>query len=163
MVEVDMETTRDSIFNFLYFQNVSVKNLSEVRKIFEPHLTKVATERMSDEELERLKLTHDCCQDAFSQGENIYKHEIEFHRVLAEACGNPVFVLIQDFVNSQLGDLKRDLRPGLGFLQQVLTAHVRILQAVQAGDADRAADEMYRHVCEVEDSLEDIRAKKEEG
>lgn len=163
VLEVDMKTTRDSIFNFLYFQNVSVKQISEVRRIFEPHLARVATHLMSDEALDRLKLTHECCQDALSRGENIYKHEIEFHRVLAEACGNPVFELIQDFVNSLLGDLKRDLRPGLGFLQEVLAAHDRILDAVQAGDADRAAKEMYRHVCEVEDSLEKIRVEKEEG
>lgn len=163
VLEVDMKTTRDSIFNFLYFQNVTVADLSQVRRIFEPHLAKMAAERMSEEELGRLRLIHERCHDALARGENIYKHEIEFHRVIAEAGGNPVLVLIQDFVNSLLGDLKRDLRPGLEFLEQVLDAHDRILAAVQAGDGDVASDEMLRHVCEVENSLEDIRAAKDTG
>lgn len=163
VLEVDMQTTRDSIFNFLYFQNVSVRDLSAVRKIFEPHLTQLAAESMSPEQLERLKFTHKRCWEAFYQGENIYKYEIEFHQLLAEASGNPVILLIQDFVNCSLGDIKQDLRPGLAFLKQVLEAHDRILEAVQAGDAGLAGMEMFRHVCEVEDGLESIRVSQSTG
>lgn len=163
VLEVDMKTTRDSIFNFLHFQNVNVTDLSQVRRIFEPHLARLAVERISEEQMGRLELIHERCKDALLRGENIYRHEIEFHRVLAEASGNPVLVLIQDFVNTLLGDLKLDLRPGLKFLKQVLDAHDRILAAVQAGDGDAAANEMYRHVCQVGDTLEDIRVGKEEG
>lgn len=163
VLEVDLKTTRDSIFNFLHFQNVSVADLSEVRRIFEPHLAKLAAERMSEEDLERLRFIHERCKEDFSRGENIYRHEIEFHRVLAEAGGNPVLVLIQDFVNNQLEEHKLNLRPGLGFMRQVLDAHDRILAAVQAGDGDAAGDEMLRHVRQVEDTLEDIRSGKEEA
>lgn len=157
VLEVDMKTTRDSIFNFLYFQNVSVRDLSAVRKIFEPHLTRSAAESMSPKHLQELTFTHKQCWDAFSRGENIYKYEIEFHRLLAEASGNPVFLLIQDFVNFSLADIKRDLRPGLAFLKEVLEAHDRILEAIQQADAARAGMEMYRHVCDVEDALETLR------
>jgi GntR family transcriptional repressor for pyruvate dehydrogenase complex len=160
VMEVDMDTTRDSIANFLYFQNVSVQDLSGVRKVFEPHLTQLAVERLSVEELDKLKHTHKCCLDAFALGENIYRHEIDFHRVLAQASGNPVFVLIQDFVNTLLGDLKRQLKPGLGFLKQVIAAHDRILEAVESRDPERARVEMYRHVCEVESGLEALRGQK---
>lgn len=160
IMEVDMDTTRDSIANFLYFQNVSVQDLSEVRKVFEPHLTQLAVQRLSPEVLDKLKITHQCCLDAFSRGENIYRHEIDFHRVLAQASGNPVFELIQDFANTLLSDLKRHLKPGLGFLKQVLAAHDRILGAVESRDPERARDEMYRHVCEVELGLEALRGQK---
>jgi len=160
VLEVDMKTTRDSIFNFLHFRNVSVEDLSEVRKIFEPHLARRAAERISKGDLERLEIAHERCRDALLRGENIYIREIEFHRALAEAGGNPVLVLIQDFVNNVLENLKLDLRPGLGFLEQSVDGHQRILEAVKAGDGDRAADEMHRHLCQVGDSLEDIRHGK---
>lgn len=156
-----MKTTRDSIANFLHFQNVSVVDLSQVRKMIEPPLTRLAAERLSSEALDRLMNTHQMCHDALARGENIYKHEIEFHRLLAEASGNPVSVLIQDFVNSLLGDIKSHLQPGLGFLKQVLAAHDRILEAVKARDPERAAEEMHRHVCEVEEALEAIRKQKQ--
>lgn len=160
VLEVDMKTTRDSIANFLHFQNVSVLDLSQVRKLVEPQLTRLAAEHLSADGLERLVRTHRLCHDALVRGENIYKYEIEFHRILAEASANPVCVLIQDFVNSLLGDIKSHLKPGLGFLKQVLAAHDRILDAVQARDPERAAAEMYLHVCEVEQALEAIRKQQ---
>ena len=44
MLEADMQTMRDSIAYFLHFQNVSVRDLSEVRKMFEPYLTRLPAE-----------------------------------------------------------------------------------------------------------------------
>jgi GntR family transcriptional repressor for pyruvate dehydrogenase complex len=162
VLEVDMKTTRESIANFLYFQNVSVRDLSEVRKVFEPHLARLAAERMSREDLDELAAIHQACLKSMSRGETTYAHEIAFHRALAKASGNPVFMLIQDFVNSVLADSKRHLRPGLGFLEEVFAAHDRILEAIQARDPERVAAEMHRHVCEVEHSLEEIQRQRDE-
>jgi GntR family transcriptional repressor for pyruvate dehydrogenase complex len=162
VLEVDMKTTRESISNFLYFQNVSIRDLSEVRKVFEPHLARLAAERLSPEDLDDLTATHQSCLDAMARGETTYAQEIAFHRTLARVSGNPVFVLIQDFVNSVLADSKRHLRPGLGFLEEVFTAHDRILEAIRARDPERVATEMHRHVCEVECSLEELERQREE-
>ena len=160
ILEVDMKTTRDSIANFLHFQNVSVLDLSQVRKLIEPQLTRMAADGLSPDALDRLVHTHQLCRDTLARGENVAKYEIEFHRLLAVASGNPVCLLIQDFVNSLLGDIKSHLRPGLSFSKQVLAAHDRILDAIQERDSERAEQEMYRHVCEVEEALEAIRRQK---
>jgi GntR family transcriptional regulator, transcriptional repressor for pyruvate dehydrogenase complex len=162
VLEVDMKTTRESIANFLYFQNVSVRDLSEVRKVFEPHLARLAAERLSPEDLDDLAATHQASLDAMARGLPTYAHEIAFHRILARASGNPVFMLIQDFVNSVLSDTKRHLRPGPSFLEEVFTAHDRILEAIRARDPELVATEMLRHVCEVERSLEDLQGQREE-
>jgi DNA-binding FadR family transcriptional regulator len=71
-------------------------------------------------------------------------------------------MLIQDFVNSVLSDTKRHLRPGQSFLEEVFTAHDRILEAIKARDPELVATEMHRHVCEVERSLEDLQGQTEE-
>ncbi len=162
VLEVDMKTTRESIANFLYFQNVSISDLSEVRKVFEPHLARLAAERLSPEDLDDLAATHQACLEAMARGETTYAHEIAFHRILAQASGNPVFMLIQDFVNSVLADSKRHIRPGPDFLEEVFTAHDRILEAIRARDPERVATEMHRHVCEVELSLEELQRQRDE-
>ena len=41
--------------NFFHFKNVSVKHLSEVRKILEPYAASVAAEAISEEGIEKLK------------------------------------------------------------------------------------------------------------
>ena len=91
------------------------------------------------------------------------KHEVNFHRILADASSNPVLILILDFVNSVLTDSKRHLQPGATFSEQVLAAHERILEAVRARDLERAEAEMRDHVCEVDKALEALRIEKEEG
>jgi len=159
VLEVDMKTARESIANFLYFQNVSVRDLSEVRKVIEPYLARLAAERLTSEELDELEATHRACFQAMTRGAITYHHEIAFHRTLARAGRNPVFMLIQDFVNSLLTDSKRRLRPGLSFLEEVFSAHERILQAIRARDGELAETEMYRHVCEVENSLEKLQSQ----
>lgn len=162
VLEVDMKTTRASIANFLYFQDVSIKNLSEVRKVLEPYLARMAAERLSSQELDALTAVHQSCVQAVARGEAVSRQEIDFHRILSKVSGNPVLVLIQDFVNSLLADSKSQLEPNQGFLDEVLAAHDRILKAIRARDPELAATEMYRHVCEVERSLEMLRIEKDE-
>jgi GntR family transcriptional regulator, transcriptional repressor for pyruvate dehydrogenase complex len=163
VLEVDVKTARESIANFLYFQNVSVQDLSDVRKVFEPHLARLAAERLTPDDLNCLATTQQECLEAMARGETTYKAEIAFHRMLARASGNPVFMLIQDFVNSLLADIKGDLRPGADFLAEVFAAHERILSALQARDPELTATQMHAHVCEVESSLEALRRQREEA
>ena len=163
VLEVDMNTTRDSIANFLHFQNVSVRNLSEVRKLVEPYLARLAAERLKQDALDALEDCNQDCGEALRLGQSMSTHEIKFHRILAEASHNPVLILILDFVNSVLTDSKAHLEPGAAFSQQVLSAHERILAAVIARDPERAEAEMRGHVCEVEEALEALRIEKEEG
>ncbi len=163
VLEVDMNTTRDSIANFLHFQNVSVRNLSEVRKLVEPYLARLAAERLGPDGLETLSDCNQACREALLLGQSMSSHEVKFHRILAEASHNPVLILILDFVNSVLTDSKAHLEPGAAFSQQVLLAHERILDAVVARDPERAETEMRGHVCEVEEALEVLRIKKEGG
>jgi GntR family transcriptional repressor for pyruvate dehydrogenase complex len=162
VLEADMKTTRDSIANFLYFQNVSIRDLSEVRKVFEPYMAQMAAEHLSTQELDDLAAVHQSCVQAVALGTITGRQEIDFHRKLAQASGNPVLILIQDFVNSLLSDSKSRLGPKQRFLDQVLAAHERILDALQARDPERAAQEMFSHVCEVESSLEKLRVEKDE-
>jgi GntR family transcriptional repressor for pyruvate dehydrogenase complex len=163
VLEVDMNTTRDSIANFLHFQNVSVRNLSEARKLIEPYLARLAAKRLRQDGLEALDDCNQACREALLLGQSMSMHEIKFHRILADASGNPVLILILDFVNSVLTDSKRHLQPGATFSQEVLASHERILEAVRAGDLERAEAEMRDHVCEVDKALEALRIEKEEG
>lgn len=162
VLEVDMKTTRESIENFLYFQHISVRDLSEVRKFIEPHLARLAAERMSLEELDELAAIHHNCMAATAKGDLTDAHDMAFHNAIARASKNPVFIMIQDFVNSMLADTKHHLKPSLDFLREVHEAHDRILQALRDRDLERVATEMHSHVCAVEESLEGLQVQRNE-
>lgn len=151
--EIDMDNTRDMIASFLYFKKVSVQDLCEVRKVFEPYLAQIATERLSPGDLENLKASHDAYMKSLAKKKPDIGEEVSFHIQLARASGNPVLVLILDFVNSLLTDIKSHLKPGPDFSGQVVAAHQRVLDAIVSGDGRAAAEAMFLHSCEVEQGL----------
>lgn len=161
--EVDMETTRDSIANFLHFQNVSVKDLSEIRKIIEPYLARLAAERFSAQEIETLEEIDRKCRKIFEKKKNVVgaQEEIDFHVFLAQASRNPVMVMILSFINSMLTDIKTHIKPGEDFSQHVMDSHEKIFNAIKSGDADGAEKHMLAHICDVESELEVLRENEE--
>ncbi len=73
--------------------------------------------------------------------------------MIAENTRNPILILILDFVENLLEDFKKVLKPDLEFSKSVLHAHENIYQAIFDKNPQKAHDEMYRHVDEVEQHL----------
>lgn len=161
IVKMGSEKLCETISNFLFFRNVSLSNLGEIRKVLEPYFSKIAAERLGPEELDELRALNQECEEMIANGEDIVggRGEIEFHATIAGISGNPVIEMIQDFVTVLLVEMKIELKPGLEFSRKVLNAHKRILKAFEKKDGDAAAREMYRHVSEVDEMLQDIVQK----
>jgi GntR family transcriptional repressor for pyruvate dehydrogenase complex len=155
IVEVDADVTKEVLTNFLYFKNLSVASLSEMRKIIEPYAAGVAATLMGREGLDRLadiiEVARNGMPDEYSV--DLAENDLDFHRVIASATGNPILALVVDLVESLLGELKGMMKPDSGFSLAVLLAHERIFKAIQAGDEKRASSEMYEHVVRVEEEL----------
>ena len=152
IVEVDIEVTKESLANFLYFKNLSIENLSELRKLIEPHAAEKAANNISKEDLEHLKQLNDTARDNLHRNflQELSHNEINFHRVIARNTGNPILILILDFVENLLEDFKKVLKPDLAFSKSVLDAHDKIYEAICSRNPDKASAEMYQHVLEVE-------------
>ena len=120
----------------------------------------MAAERMTEEDLEELADIYQAHRETLDRGEIIYggENEVGFHTRIAEASGNPVLVLIMDFVHSMFREIKLELQPGAGFSWMVSAAHGRILEAIKSRDGDRASAEKRRHIREVEDELNALQA-----
>lgn len=153
--EVDSRVSRDTLINFFHFQNVSVQNLSEVRKILEPYAAKVAAHTITDNDIEVLKKINHDCEAALTSDrhDKINKDMVNFHRVIARCTANPVLIFILTFVEDLLQDTKELLRPDKRFFQTVVEAHQRIVDALEKRDAKGAAEEMYKDVSRVEEYL----------
>ncbi|MFP4429113.1 MAG: FadR/GntR family transcriptional regulator [Desulfovermiculus sp.] len=157
--EVDMGIARDAITHFLHFQDVSIKELSEVRKIIEPYLALQAAKKLCAEDFTYLESLNLACAQALERGEEIIggEHEIDFHIHLARATDNSVLIMILDFVNKLLSETKLEVKPGPDFSRRVVDAHQRVLDALKSGDGEAAAQAMYDHVAEVEEDMLKIK------
>lgn len=159
IVEVDIEVTKQSLANFLYFKNLSIENLSELRKLIEPHAAEKAARDMSKEDLAHLEQLNNTARNNLDNNflEDMSHNEINFHRVIANNTGNPILILILDFVENLLEDFKKVLKPDLAFSKSVLDAHDRIFNAICDKDPEKASAEMYQHVQNVEQHLAKLK------
>ncbi len=159
--EIDWNTARGFFTSFLHFQNYTQTDLAEIRTLLEPYITFKATEIMTEENLIELQKIHDECIRALNNNEKdiLNEMEVEFHVYLAKVIGNPILLIIQDFVNNILAEYKHQLNPKADFAKNVLNAHELILNAIKNKDANAAAKAMHDHIVEVDLGLEALAAK----
>ncbi|WP_319409199.1 FadR/GntR family transcriptional regulator [uncultured Desulfosarcina sp.] len=152
IVEVDEQVAAQNLANYLYFKNLTIENLSEFRRIMEPYAAARAAERISPSDLETLQQVNDSTRENLKnkKWDQVSRDEIAFHRLIARQTGNPILILMLDFVETLLEDFKKILKPDAAFMESVLLAHEAIHAAVASGNAQMASQQMLGHVIDVE-------------
>jgi Transcriptional regulators len=162
--KIDWETARESFADFLYFQDISIHELTEVRILLEPHIARCAAEKFTDGQIVELQEVHARCEDLVRRNKSLVGAEAEvlFHVLLAKYSGNSALWVILDFVNNILTETKRKIHPGQEFSVKVLEAHAKILKAIEDKDGQAAERYMREHVVEVETELALLAAESGE-
>jgi DNA-binding GntR family transcriptional regulator len=120
----------------------------QVREALESLAMRVAVPRLTDEERAELHQLSDEMRRLAQAGDvnSFFEVNRHFHEKLVAASGNRRLQAMHEQLLGQMGRLLRksaDLRGGLG---ESAAAHEAILEAVDAGDADRAARLMAEHI-----------------
>ncbi|MBU1343914.1 MAG: FadR family transcriptional regulator [Proteobacteria bacterium] len=155
VIEVDAAITKLGLLNYFYFKNLSIKDLSMVRKLIEPFSAKLAAQTMSDEDVMVLKELNASAKKHIKADnyEAAIADEIALHTKIAEQTNNPLIVLLMEFVEDILVDYKKVFQVGIDELEVILQAHDKIYEAIKDKDGDRAFNEMLSHIEALEESL----------
>jgi DNA-binding FadR family transcriptional regulator len=145
--------TADHISDFLHSNisllsqadTVSLEEFLELRELLEVPAARLAAERHSEEDLARLERSIPRSVRSLDIEEQ-FVHNKDFHSAVLEGCGNTLLLIAAQPVFSVLQTHLRRSTLGQRFLRQVNADHVSIGAAIAAGDADRAGEEMRRHL-----------------
>lgn len=74
------------------------------------------------------------------------RHDIEFHRAVAAACGNPILSAFVNMVSEQFREQRQRTIDRAADLKQAADEHRAIYLALRAHDADRACRAMREHL-----------------
>lgn len=162
IAEIDSHIALDVLANFLYFKDLSIHDLTQVRKIVEPQAAAIAAQTMSKDQMRELKQYIDKSKAQFELGktsEEPFNNELDFHCVIAKSTNNPLLKLIVEFVESLMSDKKTMVKLDRPFLLSVIKAHEKIYKAIVNGDSQRAKEEMHNHIVEVEDNMKKLEKK----
>lgn len=158
--EIDYDTAREGLLNFVFFQNPSISDFTQVRGILEPKVVEIVAPKITDKQLMSIEKILEKTKESLDSGEFFYELDISFHKEIASASQNNLLVFIVDSMQNALLNIKILLQPDLQFSKQVYNAHTKIFDALCARDPQQASQEMMNHMQEVEDGLLALSRKK---
>jgi GntR family transcriptional repressor for pyruvate dehydrogenase complex len=159
--EVDLETARDTLSNYLFFQNPSIEDFTQLRRMIEPHVCELAAQKISAQQLSDIEANLIETKHSLDSGSFSYEIDIDFHRKIASIINNSPIYLIVDSMQSALVNIKHLLQPDRDFSVKVYFAHRRILDALSERDPEKSRVEMLRHINEVEEGLLALSRQRE--
>ena len=129
-------------------QQVSARQILELRGSIEVKAAELAAERCTPAEIKRLHEAVEGMKRSANRMSTFVRHDLEFHRVIQGATGNP---LIEIVCGAMIESIKESIRAGLEKRrgpEDVMRAaenHAVIVNAIEAGDAGRARVCMQKH------------------
>lgn len=143
---------------FEWFQNnkFEIQELIEVRMAIEPFATKLATKRITNEEIKQLVESCERLPDLIKFGDvnEIVKEDENFHNIIINASRNEGMKLIYNsFITSLQSYRSKAFSPPANS-SLVIEAHKSIVMAIKDRDPDKAADAMLNHIIESKKDIE---------
>jgi DNA-binding FadR family transcriptional regulator len=122
-----------------------LEDLAAVRLPLETTIAALAAARRTVDHLEQMNRTQKVLGNSRRSLESHVKADLDFHAVLADATGNPLFQTVLAPIQQLLVESRRRTLGRYGS-EIAYRHHARILDAVAAGDADAAAAAMREHL-----------------
>ena len=131
---------------FFFSGSEGLAHLEQARVFLETSLIRYATEHATNAQIARMVEAIDACDRALGEVEAFRDADVQFHRVLAEIPGNPIFVALHDtFVERLMKN--RALLPDIQQLNSASNQEHRVIvAAILDKDADKAVEVLTGHL-----------------
>jgi GntR family transcriptional repressor for pyruvate dehydrogenase complex len=144
---VDAAAVTESMKLFLRgHEGVDYVQVHEVRTMLEIQIAGLAAERATDEDVAHLTETCERMAEALDDAEVASRHDVDFHRAIAEATHNPLYVIMLDSIGDVMLEIRRATIGIPGRPLKGVKAHRSILARIAAHDAGGARDAMREHL-----------------
>ncbi len=90
VAEPNLAKFSDQVSNYYHTGGLHPDQLVEFRRILEPTLVAMAAERRTDEDLEKIRKNMEEFEASLNAGDVSHAVAVEFHRLIADACHNPL-------------------------------------------------------------------------
>ncbi len=147
------EELTEPLASLLLQSHTQMRELWEVRRVFEPAVAQFAAERIEPDELAELESILAEQEVTLARGGTGVEEDTAFHYGIAQAARNPVMLRVIDTIIDLLrASRERSLQQG-DRPQQSLAGHRRILEGLRRGDPATARNAMLQHLREVEERV----------
>lgn len=142
--------SKGSLIDAIMSGEYSLEDVFEVRKMLEPEIAALAARNGMPDEITRLEVALAEQERAIRAGESGSGYDQRFHRLLAEASGNPVLREMVEALHEGFAASRDDSVQSPERQEASLAAHRAIVEAVKHGHGMQAERAMREHLEEVE-------------
>jgi len=153
VTEVDLETARNNMFNYIFFQNPSIGEFTQLRTFIEPPVAEIAALKCTQADLDYLEDNLNRTREKMDSVPFYYELDTKFHHRIAQISGNRLICFVIDSLKNAIVQIKLQLELDRDFSIQVYKAHMRLFDALRKRDPEQARAEMHRHIVEVDERM----------
>jgi len=149
----------NSLLDAILLRSISLDELTTARLEIEKVVLNYAIENAVDEDIERLRDNVLRARKKVASNIVASTENVEFHRLLAKASKNLVFVIVVESIMTVVADFLSRLQPDLEKSWQVVEAHEEILEELIRRRKEVSIALLEKHLLEVKSRLQEIYDK----
>lgn len=149
----DFSFSSDTIIDAITEQNGFLKDILEFRQLTEPQIAYIAAGRISRDQIDTLKILVCDQHRAIMDNKEDNTLDTAFHMKLAEFAGNRVFLQVMSALRNIINETRSDWLQSVERRNASIEGHLRIIDALEDGDPDRAFESMKKHLLEIEEHI----------
>jgi len=142
---VDAAAVSESMSLYLRGGSLGFEKVHEVRAVLEVYIAGLAAVRATDADLDGIRGAHERMQREAADVDAAANDDLAFHRLIALATQNELFLLLMDSIGSTLIDIRRE-NLGSGSSPMTLGQHEAILDRLVGRDPAGARAAMAAHL-----------------
>ncbi len=143
----------DLFLDAFRMRNITMEDLTVARLEVEKVVMKYVFENAERSDIETLRENVNAARKKIENDLLATEENLQFHRLLAKASKNHVFVITLEAILALVGDFLSHIGPNVEISRNVVRYHKAILEAVEAKDRKRALQLLEQHILEVRDRL----------
>jgi DNA-binding FadR family transcriptional regulator len=144
------DTISNSFLDAIQMKAVTIDDLTVARLEIEKVVLSQAIKNADSSDIECLRENILKAKEKIEGNMQAFSENVQFHRLLAKASKNFVFVLVQGAIMAIVADFLSRLEPDLEKSKQVVNSHEDILNAIVERKGDKAITLLENHLLEVE-------------
>jgi GntR family transcriptional repressor for pyruvate dehydrogenase complex len=138
-------------------EDQAIADLFEFRQLVEVEIAGRASERAESDDIDCIRDAHEKFRAELVLGNSVYRADIAFHRALARATQNVVYVNVLDALGDLLAIARQRTEGIAGTKDKALAEHEHILEAVVHRDPAKARVAMTDHLNTVLTAIDEIK------
>lgn len=146
-------TIRDLFIDAFRLKRASLEDLTIARLQVEKHVLDLVLENFDENDAQNLKINIAEAKARIQKGKTATELNIKFHKLLAQASKNFVYVIIMECIMAVLGGFLLKKEPSLSSSQSVVQSHEEILEAILNKNTVRANELFKSHLLDVRNRL----------